>query len=136
MACGSPASEPVPPAAKSPEAVAPEPERVAPPPPMPRGPTASPAAPPPSTRLTTASRAPSAAPAAPAPSSHRAAAERAQQEAWAQWYAALRDSPDRTVRLQALDHWAQQPGASLDPLTYALVDGDEDVRARAQDLYA
>ena len=39
------------------------------------------------------------------------------------------------VRLQALDQWAQQPGASLDPVTYALVDGDEAVRARAQDLY-
>ena len=66
----------------------------------------------------------------------RAAADLAQHEAWAQWYAAARAHPDVGVRLQALEQWAQQPGEALDPVTYALVDGDEDVRARAQDLWA
>ena len=37
-------------------------------------------------------------------------------------------------RSQALDAWAQHPGVSLDPVTYALVDPDESVRARAQEL--
>jgi hypothetical protein len=38
------------------------------------------------------------------------------------------------VRIQALDAWARQPGASLDPVTYALVDPDASVRARAQEV--
>jgi len=42
------------------------------------------------------------------------------------------DSPDVSVRLRALDRWAQQgPKASLDPLVVALDDEDEAVRAKA-----
>ncbi|MDF0674469.1 MAG: HEAT repeat domain-containing protein [Nitrospira sp.] len=42
------------------------------------------------------------------------------------------ESPDASVRLRALDHWAQQgPKASLDPLVVALDDEDEVVRAKA-----
>lgn len=40
-----------------------------------------------------------------------------------------------SVRLQALETWAQRPGESLDPVTYGLVDQDETVRERAQALY-
>ncbi len=58
-----------------------------------------------------------------------------QQEAWSKWYEAARDSPEVSVRLQALETWAQQPGGSLDPITYGLVDQDESVRERAQELY-
>jgi hypothetical protein len=36
--------------------------------------------------------------------------------------------------MQALDAWARQPGESLDPVTYALVDPDESVRERAQEV--
>ncbi len=50
------------------------------------------------------------------------------------WFAAARDDPDPNVRLHALETWAQNPGENLDPLTYALVDPDETVRARAQEL--
>lgn len=50
------------------------------------------------------------------------------------WLTAARDDPDPSVRIQALESWAQQPGAMLDPFTYALVDGNESVRARAQAL--
>jgi len=50
------------------------------------------------------------------------------------WLAAARDDPDPNVRLHALGTWAQYPGESLDPVTYALVDPDETVRARAQEL--
>jgi hypothetical protein len=50
------------------------------------------------------------------------------------WLAAARDDPDPKVRLHALETWAQNPGESLDPVTYALVDADEAVRARAQQL--
>jgi hypothetical protein len=42
--------------------------------------------------------------------------------------------PDPRVRIRALETWAQHPGETLDPVTYALVDPDESVRARAQDL--
>jgi hypothetical protein len=50
------------------------------------------------------------------------------------WLSAVRDDPDPSVRTLALETWAQQPGATLDPFTYALVDGNESVRARAQAL--
>lgn len=65
-------------------------------------------------------------------------ATQAQRDAWTQWYATARESPEVTVRLQALEQWAQQPQGSsdsLDPVTYALVDEDDTVRARAQTLY-
>ena len=50
------------------------------------------------------------------------------------WLAELLHAPDPNVRIQALDAWARQPSASLDPVTYALVDPDEAVRARAQEV--
>jgi hypothetical protein len=50
------------------------------------------------------------------------------------WLAAAREDPDPNVRLHALGTWARHPGEYLDPLTYALVDPDEAVRARAQEL--
>jgi hypothetical protein len=62
-------------------------------------------------------------------------AERAQREARQRWFAEVREHPDVTVRLQALELWAQHPGDALDPVTYALVDEDEHVRARAQELW-
>lgn len=49
--------------------------------------------------------------------------------------ALLRDR-DPNVRIGALELWAaQNPGESLDPLTYAMVDPDESVRARAEKLF-
>lgn len=51
------------------------------------------------------------------------------------WLDELLHDPDPNVRIQALDAWARQPGESLDPVTYALVDPDESVRARAQELF-
>lgn len=45
------------------------------------------------------------------------------------------ESPDPKVRLQALEDWAKHPTANIDPLTYALVDPDETVRERAQQLW-
>ena len=50
------------------------------------------------------------------------------------WLAAAREDPDPNVRMHALEVWAQHPGESLDPATHALVDPDETVRARAQEL--
>ena len=50
------------------------------------------------------------------------------------WLADLLQAPDPNVRVQALDAWAQHPGESLDPVTFALVDPDQSVRARAQEL--
>jgi len=43
--------------------------------------------------------------------------------------------PDPEARLTALEAWARDPGESLDPVTSALVDPDERVRARAQELF-
>jgi len=51
------------------------------------------------------------------------------------WLAELLQAPDPNVRMQALDAWARQPTASLDPVTYALIDPDESVRARAQEIF-
>ena len=102
-------------------------------------------APPPDTRRIDASRAtsparetrvpPAAAPATPPPSDAKTTADQAQREAREMWFAELRESPDVTVRLQALEFWAEQPGNGIDPLTYALVDEDEQVRARAEELW-
>jgi hypothetical protein len=50
------------------------------------------------------------------------------------WLAELLHAPDPNVRIQGLDAWARQPGVSLDPVTYALVDPDESVRARAREV--
>jgi hypothetical protein len=47
---------------------------------------------------------------------------------------AAREDPDPGARLRALEDWARGPRDSLDPLTHALVDPDETVRARAQEL--
>jgi hypothetical protein len=111
----------------------------------PRADLAAPPAPTPETRSTDSSQATSPAPdarvqtaASPAdtpPSDAQTTADQAQREVREQWFAELRESPDVTVRLQALEVWAQQPGDSIDPLTYALVDEDEDVRTRAQALW-
>jgi hypothetical protein len=51
------------------------------------------------------------------------------------WLDAAREDPDPRVRLHAIETWAIKPGKSLDPVTYALVDPDETVRARAQELF-
>jgi hypothetical protein len=43
--------------------------------------------------------------------------------------------PDPERRLRAIEARANDPGADLDVLTYALVDPDEQVRARGQELF-
>ena len=65
----------------------------------------------------------------------RVDAEWAEREARQMWFAEARENPDVTVRLQALELWAEQPDDAIDPVTYALVDEDEHVRARAQELW-
>jgi hypothetical protein len=50
------------------------------------------------------------------------------------WLPDALSHPDPRVRIRALETWAQHPGETLDPVTYALVDPDESVRARAQEL--
>ena len=48
------------------------------------------------------------------------------------WIAQALDAPEVSVRLQALDMWAQQGAqAPLDPLVAALDDEDDDVRTKA-----
>jgi hypothetical protein len=50
------------------------------------------------------------------------------------WLAVVNPDPDPQVRLEALEQWARHSNESLDPLMYALIDPDESVRARAQQL--
>ena len=47
----------------------------------------------------------------------------------------LHHHSDPAIRLYALEAWALSPGRTLDPVTYALVDSDESVRARAQEVF-
>jgi hypothetical protein len=51
------------------------------------------------------------------------------------WLEAAREDPDPRVRLHAVETWAAKPGKTLDPATHAMVDPDETVRARAQQLF-
>jgi hypothetical protein len=51
------------------------------------------------------------------------------------WQDAAREDPDPRVRLHAIETWSQKPGDTLDPVTHAMVDPDETVRARAQQLF-
>jgi hypothetical protein len=62
--------------------------------------------------------------------------QQAQTDLFLAWYAAACDDPNPMPRLQLIEGWAQQarPDSSLDLLTNALVDPDEMVRARAQEL--
>ena len=51
------------------------------------------------------------------------------------WIAQALDAPEVSVRLQALDTWAQQGAhATLDPLVVALDDEDDDVQAKAMEI--
>ena len=48
------------------------------------------------------------------------------------WIAQALDAPEASVRIQALDMWAQQGAqAPLDPLVVALDDENDEVRAKA-----
>jgi hypothetical protein len=62
--------------------------------------------------------------------------QQAQTDLLLAWYANARDDPNPTPRLQLIEGWARQArrDSSLDLLTNALVDPDETVRARAQEL--
>jgi hypothetical protein len=53
----------------------------------------------------------------------------------ASWLDGVDQNLDPHMRLAALEVWAGGPRESLDPVTYALVDPDESVRARAQELW-
>jgi hypothetical protein len=50
------------------------------------------------------------------------------------WLTDAREDPHPGLRLAALESWARNPGDTFDPATYALVDPDESVRERAQEL--
>lgn len=71
----------------------------------------------------------------PSPAGQQAQREADERTAREQWYAAMRETQEAGARLSALEVWARQPGDALDPVTYGLVDEDDTVRARAQELY-
>jgi hypothetical protein len=52
------------------------------------------------------------------------------------WIAQALDAPEASVRIQALDMWAQQGAqAPLDPLVVALDDENDDVRTKAMAIF-
>jgi hypothetical protein len=61
--------------------------------------------------------------------------QEAVQEGYRPDATAALESPGPQTRIQALEQWvAARDGSDIDPLTHALVDPDEQVRARAQAL--
>ena len=71
----------------------------------------------------------------PAPESFRRAATRLEADTDGPALpSGLHVHPDPSIRLYALEAWALAPDDRLDPVTHALVDPDESVRARAQEL--
>lgn len=72
-----------------------------------------------------------------APRSTPVAGQAQPDDAAAIAYAAMRDDTNPKPRLRLIDDWARAaaPGARLDLLSQALVDPDESVRARAQELF-
>lgn len=74
-----------------------------------------------------------------APSASNSAAQLTKQQNQASdtssWQAAAGEDPDPRVRLHAIETWSQKPGDTLDPVTHAMLDPDESVRTRAQQLF-
>jgi hypothetical protein len=54
--------------------------------------------------------------------------------AFEEWYEGLRESPDASVRLHALEQLAQRPGDTTEFLLSALGDEDDALRDRAEEL--
>ncbi|MFN0315949.1 MAG: hypothetical protein ACKVQA_13040 [Burkholderiales bacterium] len=52
-----------------------------------------------------------------------------------EWLSTAREDLDPSARLQAIEEWARGSQEGLDPVTHALLDPDESVRARAQELW-
>lgn len=104
--------------------------RQVPMPPFPLG-ALAPFASPPDAHSTDASRGISSAPAA-TPADIQPPADKAQRKVRELRFEEVRENPDTTVRFQALEAWAQQPGDTINSLIVALGDEDEGVRARAE----
>ena len=72
---------------------------------------------------------------APAPAAQEEPAPLPEYLELPSWIAQALDAPEVSVRLQALDMWAQQGAqAPLDPLVVALDDEDDDVRTKAMTI--
>ena len=76
-----------------------------------------------------------ASPAVTSQVNQQAEAEQAQREARQSWFTETRENPNASVRLLALELWAQHPDKDIDPRTFALMDDNEQVQARAQELW-
>lgn len=62
-------------------------------------------------------------------------AKQAQREAQQSWFTEMRENPNASVRLMALETWAQNPDPDIDPRTFASMDDNEQVQARALELW-
>lgn len=74
-------------------------------------------------------------PEAPSQVTQQAQAEQAQYEARHNWLSEIRENPNASVRLMALEIWAQHPDLDIDPRTFAMEDDNEQVQARALELW-
>lgn len=52
-----------------------------------------------------------------------------------EWPVAILQNPDARVRRQALEEWARNPQRSLDGVSAMMVDADETIRERAQQIF-
>jgi hypothetical protein len=63
------------------------------------------------------------------------ATEPAAVQAAAPWPPAEMQDPDPRMRRFALEQWAREPTGSFDPVAAALVDPDESIRERAEQVF-
>lgn len=74
-------------------------------------------------------------PDAPSQVNQQAQAEQAQYEARHNWLSEIRENPSASVRLMALEIWAANPDPDIDPRTFTTEDDNEQVQARALELW-
>jgi hypothetical protein len=74
-------------------------------------------------------------PEVPSQVNQQAQAEQAQYEARHNWLSEIRENPSASVRLMALEIWAANPDPDIDPRTFTMEDDNEQVQARALELW-
>lgn len=72
---------------------------------------------------------------APSEVNQQALTEQAQYEARHTWLSEIRENPNASVRLMALEVWAQHPDLDIDPRTFVMDEDNEQIQARALELW-
>ena len=71
----------------------------------------------------------------PSEVNQQALAEQAQYEARHNWLSEIRENQNASVRLMALELWAQHPDLDIDPRTFVMDEDNEQIQARALELW-